>query len=260
MPPVALIVVDGLRPDALVAAHCPNIIGLRARGAATMRASSVNPSVTLPCHVSIFHGVPPTRHGITTNVWMPMARPLPGLVEMAHTAGLRGAFLFNWEQLRDLSAPGHLSFSYYRDNNKDPDGDQVIADEAARHLSGDVPDFLFIYFGALDSFGHKHGWMTDGYFEQLQRTDSAVGTVLAALPDDVTVLLQSDHGGHDRMHGTQEPEDMTIPWIITGPGIQQGYEITQPVSLIDTAPTLARALGIDPHPEWEGRCVEEIFE
>jgi predicted AlkP superfamily pyrophosphatase or phosphodiesterase len=255
-----LIIIDGLRPDALPAARCPHIDGLRERGAVSMRASSVMPSVTLPCHVSTFFSVPPERHGITTNIWTPLARPLPGLVEVANAAGLRSAFLFNWEQLRDLSQPGGLDFSYFRDNNKAPDGDQAIADEAARYINGDGPDFTFVYLGALDSFGHRYGWMTDGYLEQLERTDSALGTVLDALPADATVLLQSDHGGHDRVHGTDAIEDMTIPWIIAGPGIRQGYTISSVVSLMDTAPTLARVLGLNPHPDWEGACIDEVFE
>ena len=52
---------------------------------------------------------------------------------------------------------------------------------------------------------------------------------------------------------------MVIPWIIAGPGIRGGYEIQNPINLLDTAPTLARALGIEPHPAWEGRPVEEIL-
>ena len=61
MPTTVFIMVDGLRPDALAAARLPNINGLRARGAATLRASSVMPSITIPCHMSIFHSIPPAR-------------------------------------------------------------------------------------------------------------------------------------------------------------------------------------------------------
>jgi arylsulfatase A-like enzyme len=53
---------------------------------------------------------------------------------------------------------------------------------------------------------------------------------------------------------------MTIPWLAAGPGIRRGYTIDTPVSLLDTAPTIARLLGLAPDREWEGRCVEEIFE
>jgi predicted AlkP superfamily pyrophosphatase or phosphodiesterase len=255
-----LVVVDGFRPDGLAAARCPNLETLRARAAATLHASSVMPSITLPCHMSIFHSVPPTRHGITSNDWTPMARPLPGLADVAHAAGRRNAFLYNWESLRNLSQPRSLDFSYFRHNNKHPDGDQVIAEEAVRYLSGDRPDFAFVYFGVLDNVGHKYGFMSDEYLAYLERVDGAVGTLLDALPDDATVLLTSDHGGHERVHGTDEPEDMTVPWMIAGPGIRRGYEIESPVSLLDTAPTLARVLGIAPDPDWEGRCVEEVFE
>ena len=35
---------------------------------------------------------------------------------------------------------------------------------------------------------------------------------------------------------------------------------TDAVSLLDTAPTVARVLDITPHPDWEGRCVKEVFD
>jgi predicted AlkP superfamily pyrophosphatase or phosphodiesterase len=258
---VVFVLIDGTRTDALQAADCPNLTALRARGAYTFQATSVLPSITLPCHMSIFHSVPPTRHGVTTNDWQPMARPLPGLVDQAQAAGRRCAFFHNWEPLRNLNLPGSLAFSYFRDNvYADPEGDRAIAAEAVRYIMTDQPDFAFVYFGTVDTMGHRHGWMSTEYLAQLGRADQALGTLLAALPADSTILLQSDHGGHERTHGTDSPEDMTIPWLVAGPGIRSGYEIKTAVSLLDTAPTLARLLQINPHPEWEGRCIEEIFE
>jgi predicted AlkP superfamily pyrophosphatase or phosphodiesterase len=218
------------------------------------------PSITLPCLTSIFHSVPPTRHGIVTNDWTPMARPLPGLVDVAHNAGLRTAFFYNWEPLRDLSRPGSLAFSYFRDNLADPDGDQAIAEAAVRYVASDHPDFAFVYLGTLDVVGHAYGFVSKEYLAQLDRVDGAMDTLLTGLPAPVTVLVQSDHGGHDRTHGTDTPEDMTIPWIIAGPGIRPSYEITTDVSLLDTAPTLSQVMGITPHPDWEGRCIAEVFE
>lgn len=266
MPTTVFIMVDGLRPDALAAARLPNINGLRARGAATLRASSVMPSITIPCLMSIFHSIPPSRHGVMKNddLSSSVARPLPvpGLVDQAKAANLNSAFFHHWEPLRNLNITGSLAFSYYRDNCyiQYPDADQVIADEAARYIASDRPDFAFVYLGMVDVAGHHYGWMSDGYLKQVERTDKAVGTVLNGIAGDSTVLLQSDHGGHDRSHGSAAPEDMTIPWLVAGPGIRAGYEIETPVSLLDTAPTLAAILGIPSHEGWEGRCVAEIFE
>lgn len=257
---VVFILIDGVRPDAIMAANCPHLTELLKRSAFTLKATSVLPSITLPCHMSIFHSVPPTRHGVTTNDWQPMARPLPGLVEQAHAAGRCCAFFHNWEPLRNLNTPGSLAFSYFRDNvYTDPDGDSVIAAEAARYITTDRPDFVFVYLGTVDTMGHLAGWMSSQYLAQLERVDGALGTLLTALPTDCSILLQSDHGGHERTHGTDSPEDMTIPWLVAGPGIRSNYEIKEAVSLLDTAPTLARLLKINPHREWEGRCVEEIF-
>jgi arylsulfatase A-like enzyme len=83
--------------------------------------------------------------------------------------------------------------------------------------------------------------------------------VLDALPMDTAVVVQADHGGHGRNHGTDAPEDMTIPWLAAGPSIRAGHVIQTPVSLLDTAPTIAHMLGLKASPQWEGRCVDEIF-
>ena len=175
-----------------------------------------------------------------------MARPLPGLVDVARAAGLQCAFFYNWEPLRNLSQPGSLSFTYFRDNVETPEGDQVIAEAAARAIAAERPDFAFVYFGTVDTAGHAHGWLSDGYFEQLAKVDRALSVVLQSVPADGHVLIQSDHGGHERSHGTPSADDMTIPWIVVGPSIRPRYTLAAPVSLLDTAPTLARLLNIVP--------------
>jgi predicted AlkP superfamily pyrophosphatase or phosphodiesterase len=233
--------------------------GLRARSASTMRARTVMPSITLPCHMSMFHSVPPTRHGITTNTWSPMARPIPGLIDAAHGFGRRAAMFFNWEALRDLARPEKQAFSFFTFHDHDPKSDQVVADAAAAWMPRQNLDFAFVYLGMVDEMGHRHGWMNDGYLRQVETTDVALGTVLAALPKDGHVLLQSDHGGHDRSHGTDQDADMLIPWMLSGPEIRGGHTLGAPVSILDTAPTLAKLLEVDPQRDWEGRVVEEAW-
>lgn len=258
--PTVFVMIDGLRPDAIGQIDCPNLQSLIERGASTMQAISVMPSITLPCHTSIFHSVPPTRHGITVNVWTPMARPLPGLVDVAKDAGKRCSFIYNWEPLRDVSRPEKLYASIFRDTSYNlPTGDDWVGAEAAKHLQEEQPDFAFVYIGTVDTMGHKAGWMSDEYLRQAERADRNLGTVLAALPESAHILVQADHGGHDRGHGTEMAEDMTIPWIIAGPQIKHGYTITGPVSLIDTAPTLAHLMGIPAHRDWEGRIIQEAL-
>ena len=257
MPITALVMVDGLRPDALAATDLPHIRRLQARSAYSLTARSVEPSLTLPCHMSIFHSVPPARHGVTTNNYQPMARPLPGLMEQARAADRLCYFFHNWEPLRDLNRPESLHFVYYRDNCYTPDGDLHIAEEAARVITRERPHFAFVYFGTIDVAGHVHGWMSPEYLAQARHVDQAVGMILDVLGQDDAILLLSDHGGHERMHGTTLPEDMTTLWMVAGPTIRRNHEIQSPVTLIDTAPTLAHIMNVPTHRDWEGRCIDE---
>ena len=254
-----LILIDGLRPDAIEKANCPNLKALLQRSAYTLNAQSVMPSMTLPCHMSIFHSVPPSRHGVTTNTWMPMARPLPGLVEQAYAAGKTCAAFYNWEPLRNISQPENLYCSYYRNTHAELEGDSRIIETAIQHLTTENIHFAFVYFGTLDTMGHVAGWMSDDYLAHLAQLDVLLGQLLNSLSDDTVILLQSDHGGHDRTHGTDMPEDINIPWLISGSSIRENYQIQREVSLLDTAPTFAHILGVPQHPDWEGSVVDEIF-
>lgn len=76
---VILISIDGLRPDAVETCGHPFVNTLRENGCYSPDASSVVPPVTLPAHTSIFYSVPPIRHGIITNDYMPPVRPIRGL-------------------------------------------------------------------------------------------------------------------------------------------------------------------------------------
>lgn len=256
---VILVMLDGTRPEALSAARCPNLQALIARGSATLAASSVMPSVTLPCHMSIFHSAPPARHGITTNLYIPPARPLLGLIETLRAAGKRSAFVHNWDPLRDLCRPEQLSYSWFAEAPATIAYDDGVAAESLRLLRDEPPfDFYFIYFGGVDGSGHLYGWLSPEQLIMLERADAALGALMQAAPE-ARFIVHSDHGGHERTHGTDMPEDMTIPWIAAGPGIKAGYSIERSVSLLDTAPTIAHMLGVAPPATWEGRAVEEIF-
>ena len=260
---VVLFVVDGMRPDGLQQADSPNADRLVAQGASTFAARTVMPSSTLPCHTSLFRGVPSERHGVTTNNWFPPVRPVPSIIDVVRQSGGTTSSFYNWEQLRDLADPGSLNASFFQATSRDPDGDSVIAEAAAAHFAGGVPTFSFVYFGCTDEQGHAHGWMTDEYLAAIGDADVALGIVLRAIADapngeDTTVILTADHGGHDKTHGTEAPEDMNIPWIACGPDTPSGRDIATQVQIIDTPATVCRLLSIDPSDVWTGSVVDEV--
>ncbi|MBQ9921623.1 MAG: hypothetical protein IJO52_05515, partial [Clostridia bacterium] len=64
----------------------------------------------------------------------------------------------------------------------------------------------------------------------------------------------ADHGGHDRCHGADIPEDMTVPLIIKSDLVKPGK--LESSNIRDIAPTVAKILGVNKPVEWEGK---ELF-
>ena len=254
MNPVILFLVDGMRPDGLQQADTPNIDGLIANGSSTMTARTVMPSVTLPCHMSLFHSVGPERHGITTNTWTPQVRPIPGLTDALHAAGKKTAAFFNWEELRDLSRPGSLDHIYFSASALDLSGtgDWDIAKAANRYIGSARPDFSFVYLGCTDETGHAHGWMTEPYLSAIANADRCIGRVLEAAPEGTVAIVMADHGGHEKTHGTEFDDDMTIPFVISRLGDESPSQIDREVHITDIAPTVTTLLGVNSPQAWTG--------
>lgn len=251
---ILLILVDGMRPDALEG--IPQAQALLKRSASALDARTVTPSVTLPCHMSLFHSVEPARHGTTTNIYAPQVRPIKGLCEVLAAAGKTCAFFFNWEELRDLSRPGSLAhscfvsggnFGYEKANN-------LVTDDAISYLAKNDTDFAFLYLGYVDEAGHADGWLGEEYMVAVKNSWENIERLVKVLPEDYTVMITADHGGHDRTHGTELPEDMTIPVILCGKDFAPGSKLEK-ASILDLAPTACALLGVQPNCDWEGKSL-----
>ena len=254
---VLLILVDGMTPASLAACESPDFPELRRASRFTLDARTVMPSVTLPCHMSLFHSVSAERHGILTNTYVPQVRPVNGLCEVLAAAGKRCAFFYNWEQLRDLSRPASLAradfvagrFYGYEEANRELT-DRVVA----MLKSGDTPDFIFLYLGWVDEEGHKYGWMSPEYLVAVRKSLDCIRRAAAAIPDEYLLIVTADHGGHARSHGTDLPEDMTIPLFLRHASLAPG-ELPAGTSIIDIAPTIVSRLGVPADPDWEGKVL-----
>jgi len=110
----------------------------------------VFPSVTLPCHMSMFHSVPPERHGTTTNTYMPQMRPISGLFEQLKNADKVSAMYYGWEPLRDVSRSGSLKESGYTNASSSDYTDAILTDKAPSHIKLAKPDFVFLYMVETD--------------------------------------------------------------------------------------------------------------
>lgn len=252
---VILISIDGMRPDGFLECKNPYVNELMERSTYCLKASSVMPTVTLPCHLSIFMSVPPERHGTETNVYVPPVRPVEGLFEAVKRNGKRCAMFYGWEELRDVSRPGSLDRAVLSECYTREDNDSYLTDLALEYMAEAAPDFLFLYLVDTDTKGgHDNGWMSEEYLKYVSRAIDCVKRVIEKAADEYTVIVTADHGGHARGHGADMPEDMNIPMFFCGSDFCGGSTLSG-ISLLDIAPTVAELLEIVPPREWEGRSV-----
>ena len=252
---VILISIDGMRPDGVMQCGNPFVQQMMQTGSYTLNARTVLPSVTLPCHMSMFHSVPPTRHGIGTNTYTPMVRPLNGLFEQIAAAGGVSAMYYGWEPLRDVARPGSLKFAGYLNAYAEDATDGKLTGLALERMEKSRPDFVFLYMVETDEKGgHDNGWMSPAYLGYISAAIDNVKRVYEAFGDEYTVIVTADHGGHERIHGSDMPEDVTIPMFFLGKRFDAGCTLDG-VSILDLTPTIADILAVNPAPEWEGKSL-----
>jgi hypothetical protein len=256
---VVIVSIDGLRPDAVFLAPMPNFIGLMQRGAFSLGAQTVFPSVTLVAHSSMLTGMCPSKHGVDWNDYLPERGYALGtdLFDIAHAAGLRTEMHVGKKKMIQITEPSSLdNFVFVNDS------DSVLMD---RLITDFPPDFgvLFIHLVETDLAGHAYGWLSPQQLSTIRGADGALGRLLAELDTrglrgETLVIVTADHGGNGQGHGSNSREDMTIPWVTSGPGIQT-KTLTTLVHIMDTAATAAFALGLTIPSEWDGVPVYEAF-
>ena len=262
---VIVISIDGLRADAIEAAGARNLQRMMREGAYSLRARTIMPSRTLPSHTSMLTGVQPAVHGITWNDEQVDAQGrvrVATVFDMADSAHLHTAAFFAKAKFR------HLIHGDAPDEVEAPRGTEVvlaprITQDVVQHLQFRRPDLLFVHLPDPDIAGHSAGWMSLPYRWAVRRADAAVEQIrraaVKAYGTDFVMIVTADHGGHGRDHGTDAPEDVTIPWIVWGAGVQPG-SIDAQIRTFDTAATTLWVLGVPVPERWEGRPVSSAFQ
>jgi len=89
--------------------------------------------------------------------------------------------------------------------------------------------------------------------------DGALGRLLKALGDDVTVFVVSDHGfraSSTTSWGDHRPEGI---WVAAGPGVKPRGERVE-LSVLDVTPTVLAALGLPVGRDMDGRPLPNLFD
>ena len=264
---VVLVVLDGLRPDAIEAFDLSHLRALESMGASTRRATTVAPSVTAAAMGSLLTGVLPEMHGLTSDRFhIPRSRePIHLMPAVLRDAGLAtSAFLAQPPLLfrrlaRALAVRLGVSRPHFTGSTA---ADIVNASRQA--IESQRSGLIVIHLPDADRAGHEDGWMSKQYADAARRLDVATGIVadMALRPAaDTLLVVCADHGGGGAVandHDSDHPLDRTIPIIMAGAGVVPGAGL-EGALLVDIPTTVLAVLGVARPASYAGRVLQEAF-
>jgi arylsulfatase A-like enzyme len=135
---------------------------------------------------------------------------------------------------------------------------QPIAPQGAaqRFLNATVPEDLRAQPGIWQA-------QLPDYYGCIEAIDQSVGRLLRTLEqqglaDNTIFVFLSDHGCHfatrnEEYKRSAHNSSIWVPLIMDGPGFRGGQEVPELIGLIDVAPTLLDAVGVQVPSQWKGR-------
>lgn len=268
---VVIVGCDGMGAEGVRQSPAPVMRELMLTGAYTLHARGVMPTSSSPNWASMIMGAGPEQHGVTSNDWQPTK------FEIAPTVvGPGGIFPTVFGALRVQRPTAVIACFHDWDGfgrlleRRGPNAVEHVAGatntvrRAVAYLEAHRPTFLFVHLDHVDHAGHQFGWGTPEYRDAVTAADRLIGEVIEGLRasgmfENTVLLVTADHGGKAKGHGGATMEEIEIPWILSGPGIARGKEITSPVNTYDTAATVAYLFGLKPPSGWIGRPVTDAF-
>jgi hypothetical protein len=230
---VLTIAIDGLRPDALIAANAPNIDSLvdgtffgtsGPSGIFVDYAQSEHLTFSGPGWGAYMTGLHVDRHGADTNGF---ENVVPGTTDWftpleAHNPSLNTHRVITWQIAHDSIPSGADTADVYEYS---ANGDQLMTNRVVTLMQAPATDVVMTFFSDVDTAGHTCGFDPGAacYLNEIAETDAQIGQVMSAMAsrtdfesEDWLVILTSDHGGQGTNHHGGLPTQRTIPFIVAG--------------------------------------------
>ena len=205
---VLIVSVDALHPAAVSSKNCPNIFRLAQDGYYTDKAVGTNPPKTLISHTSIMTGMTPEQNGKKDNDWKEgmAAVKWNTLLTFAKSKGYQTEYFYSKKKLGYLAKDADIAkFS----------GEDAV-DSAVSMLDTSKKQFVFLHISGLDTEGPISGWLSPGYIDEFSFIDEQLGALFKKVQraGSYLIIVTSDHAGHAKIHGSDDPEDFKRPIVI----------------------------------------------
>ena len=254
---VVMVLCDGLG-DEIARSRMGYMEHLVEENAATRYTSrAVLPTMSRPNYESLHTGVPPHKHGKTSN-HVSGASDQPNVFTAARAAGLTtAAVAYHWfselyhqspfdpvEHLEYNDGQHGITYGRFYQHHAQPDSEMIL--RGALLASRYKPDYLLVHPMGVDHAGHDHGVTSTEYAHAVSDLDELLaGTVPGWLALGYSVLVTADHG-HDehKYHGGTEDGVRNVP-VYAAPRDGAGRGEQQDLlSHLQVAPTICTELGV----------------
>ena len=273
---VLLFVLEGVGNDVIERGKIMPVLHRLAReGAVTWKAQSVSPPLTVPAMASLLTGLPVARHRVNqeweTYDFSRSFLRAPTMFDYLDLAGGVDTALFimdeRFYQLArpeiyvDMQTCGKATpqcnpstlVAYIKDYLK-----KVTSEGGYNFRIFAMPGLLVAHLPEPADIAQKRGWDSEPYHAALQTVDTAIADVMA---------IYREHGVLDKtmvivtgLRGPGASPPSLVPWLAWGANVKPEYDITRPVSIMDTGATVMEALGLETHTEWDSQALTDIFQ
>jgi len=266
---IILIGVDGFGAYAFENAKIPTIRSMMAKGSYSLQARSVLPSSSAVNWASMLMGSGPELHGFTK--WDSREPELPSaklgetgiyptifsLIDTQMPKAKKGA-IYTWGGIRNLFERELVDLDYNAET------DTKTIEKATSFITEENPVLTFIHLDDADHTGHKIGFDSPEYYEEIEKIDTLIGKMITSLEDknlmqETIIILTSDHGGNRKSHGGKTLKEVEIPWIVFGKSISEKGKLDSTIITYDTGATIAYLLGLTIPEFWRGKPIKEIL-
>nr|NNM89744.1 alkaline phosphatase family protein [Bacilli bacterium] len=251
------VLIDGLRDD-VAKSRLGFVEGLVDEGIAwRSQVQSVLPSLSRPCYASIFTGMTPMKHGITTNDNTQRLTHDNVFDLVAESGGTSAVAGYHWmselfsrgpfDYLRDREQENNASgITYGRFYFEDAYPDSHVFVDAEKLRQSFDPDLLVIHPMGCDDAGHKNGASSKEYAAGAAKIDYLLSRFLPMwLMLGYQIVITADHGMDDfGVHGGTYDEVTKTPLYFVSQ--RDGMTLPGTIQQTEIAAWLCRLLGIKP--------------